>query len=63
MEEAGFEVHALEYWDGDGTFHAEEWSSEDGHVARSKNHDHRNQDGTLRYTSLIVDGLKPSASA
>jgi predicted SAM-dependent methyltransferase len=56
---AGFRVELLEYWDESGRFHAREWSPEDGHIRRSSRHDPRNRAGTLAYTSLIVDGIKP----
>lgn len=56
---AGFKVELLEYWDTNGQFHFHEWSSEDGHVRRSKRYDPRNQDGSLTFTSLIVDAIKP----
>jgi predicted SAM-dependent methyltransferase len=58
LADAGFEVHLLEYWDETGAFHADEWSSEDGQVLRTKRYDPRNTDGELRYTSLLVDGIK-----
>lgn len=56
---AGFKVALLEYWDEAGHFHACEWSPDDGPILRSRLTDPRNQDGVLRYTSLIADGLKP----
>jgi predicted SAM-dependent methyltransferase len=56
---AGFRVRLLEWWDEQGAFHAEPWSAEQGHILRSAKHDRRNHDGQLRYTSLIVDGIKP----
>ncbi len=59
LAEAGFEVHLLEYWDDSGRFVFEDWSSAEGHVRRSRRYDPRNQDGSLTYTSLIVDALKP----
>lgn len=59
MRKVGLVPEALEYWDTEGSFHAREWDSEDGQVLRSKAHDQRNADGVLRYTSLIVDGVKP----
>lgn len=58
LEHAGFKVEFLEYWDENGQFHFREWSSEDGHVRCSRIHDTRNQDGSLTYTSLILDAVK-----
>jgi predicted SAM-dependent methyltransferase len=52
-------VRLVEWWDEQGAFHREPWSSEQGHIMRSALHDHRNQDGQWHYTSLIVDGTKP----
>lgn len=62
LARAGFEVRLLEYWDEAGQFHARDWSPEDGPILRSKRTDPRNQDGVLRYTSLMVDGIKPTAA-
>ena len=59
LEKQGFVVRLLEYWDEEGTFHFKEWSSEDGHVVRSRRYDPRNQDGSLTFTSLLVDAVKP----
>jgi len=59
MEQAGFEVELLEYWDERRTFHFREWTSEDGHIGRSMRHDPRNREGSLAYTSIIADGRKP----
>jgi predicted SAM-dependent methyltransferase len=59
LEKQGFSVNLLEYWDELGQFHFKEWTSEDGHIVRSKRYDPRNQDGSLTYTSLIVDAVKP----
>jgi predicted SAM-dependent methyltransferase len=59
MDAAGFRVRLVEWWDESGKFHAEPWSPEQGHIMRSANHDRRNKDGPLNYTSLIVDGTKP----
>ena len=60
LEGTGFSVYLLEYWDERGIFHFNEWSSEDGHIRRSKRYDPRNQDGSLTYTSLIADAIKPT---
>ncbi len=59
LETVGFQVKLLEYWDETGEFHFKEWSSEDGNIVRSKRFDPRNQNGTLTYTSLILDAVKP----
>jgi predicted SAM-dependent methyltransferase len=59
LHEAGFRVRLLEWWDESGRFHREPWSVERGHIQRSAEHDKRNADGELHYTSLIVDGEKP----
>lgn len=61
LETAGFLVCFLEYWDEHGNFHFREWSSEGGHIRRSKQYDPRNQNGSLTYTSLIVDAIKPTS--
>ena len=58
LEEIGFKVHALEYFDENGQFHKAPWSPEDGTVRRTADHDPRNQDGQLRYTSLLIDAEK-----
>ncbi|AFY72033.1 hypothetical protein Pse7367_3810 (plasmid) [Thalassoporum mexicanum PCC 7367] len=59
LEKAGFKINLLEYWDENGEFHYQDWSSEQGHIRRSKRYDPRNQDGSLTYTSLIIDAIKP----
>ena len=58
LEETGFKVDLLEYWDEKGVFHFRKWNSENGHICRSKRYDHRNKGGALRFTSLIVDAVK-----
>lgn len=59
LESVGFTCTLLEYWDEAGKFHATDWDASQGHIMRSRRFDPRNQDGTLRYTSLIIDALKP----
>jgi predicted SAM-dependent methyltransferase len=59
LREAGFVTQVLEYWDEAGQFHFIDWSPEQGQVRRSRRFDPRNQNGTLAYTSLIVDAVKP----
>lgn len=58
LEEAGFKVRLLEYFDETGEFQSADWSNDDGIIRRSKRFDKRNADGKLNYTSLIVDGIK-----
>lgn len=60
LEKAGFQVNLLEYWDENGVFHFTDWTDDGGHIVRSRRYDKRNQNGALRYTSLIVDAIKPS---
>jgi len=59
LEKVGFKVELLEYWDENGAFHYTDWSPDGGFIRRSKNNDERNQFGELKYTSLIVDAIKP----
>jgi predicted SAM-dependent methyltransferase len=63
LRAAGFTVKLLEWWDEHGEFHWQDWSSADGHVERSRRFDARNRNGTLSYTSLIVDAIKPDTAA
>ncbi len=58
LQEVGFEVYLLEYWDEKGNFHSKNWDIKDGKVKRSKQFDERNKNGKLNYTSLIVDAVK-----
>lgn len=59
FEQAGFEVHLLEYFDKDRRFHYSDWDPEHGTIIRSRRLDERNRDGKLNYTSLILDAYKP----
>lgn len=59
LETAGFAVRLLEYFDDAGKFHEAKWAASDGLIRRSRRYDPRNADGTLRYTSLIVDAVRP----
>lgn len=54
----GFKVDLLEYWDDNGEFHYRDWDVADGFIYRSKNHDKRNRQSPLSYTSLIADAIK-----
>lgn len=55
----GFTIKLLEYWDEEGVFHEVPWDIGDGFVRRSRHHDARNKDGSLLYSSLIIDAVKP----
>jgi len=59
LKRVGFEVKLLEYFDEAGKFHQNAWKTEDGFIHRSKDNDKRNAGGELKYTSLIVDAVKP----
>lgn len=58
LQNAGFRVELLEYFDENGQFHKAPWNPEDGMIRRSADHDSRNQGGKLGYTSLIIDAHK-----
>ncbi len=57
---AGFDVRLLEWWEDDGVFHAVPWDERDGFIYRSARFDHRNRDGQLGFTSLIIDAVRPA---
>ncbi len=61
LEAAGFRVELLEYWDETGTFHRQPWDPRYGMIKRSAEDERNRKDGTLRYTSIIVDAIKPAA--
>lgn len=58
--DAGFEVHPLEWWDERGEFHERPWDEGDGFVYRTRRFDHRNANGQLGFTSLLIDAIKPA---
>ncbi|SDM80098.1 Predicted SAM-depedendent methyltransferase [Pedobacter steynii] len=57
LEDAGFRVQLLEYYDEQRQFHFTDWKSEDGHILRSRRFDKRFNE-PLGYSSLIIDGIK-----
>ena len=59
LEQSGFQVRLLEYWDEQRQFHSFDWTDDGGRIERSKRYDERNKNGELKYTSLIVDAEKP----
>lgn len=60
LRDEGFQVRPLEFFDKSGNFHERFWSPQNGAVMRSRHCDPRNPGGRLRFTSLIVYGVKPS---
>jgi predicted SAM-dependent methyltransferase len=58
FENAGFKVILYEYFDEAGNFHYQEWNPQDGKIYRSKRFDERNKNGTLNYTSIVLDAIK-----
>ncbi|MFC6802484.1 hypothetical protein ACFQDE_12830 [Deinococcus caeni] len=66
--QAGFDVRPLEWWDADHTFRHADWDVRDGPIYRSRHLDHRNAAfragrGAPGFTSLILDGHRPPATA
>jgi predicted SAM-dependent methyltransferase len=59
FELAGFRVALYEYFDDNGRFHCHLWDERAGKIRRSKRFDHRNRDGCLGYTSIVLDAVKP----
>lgn len=60
LEKAGFMTRLLEYFDENGNFHTTDWNEADGLIHRSWRFDERNREGKPRYTSIIIDAIKPS---
>ena len=60
LRSAGFDVELVEYFDESGAFHTSKWEDERGRVRRSLKYDSRNVHGKLKYTSLIIDAIKPN---
>lgn len=61
--DAGFFVNLLEWHDEEGTFHQRTWDERDGAICRSKDALWSKFLGVVvnaKYTSLIVDAVKPS---
>ena len=63
---AGFTVTLLEWWDERGKFHYADWDLSDGPIGRATKLDTRNEawrtgDGSLGFTSLLLDAVRPPA--
>lgn len=61
LEQVGFRVTPLEYFDENEEFHAQSWDETEGFVIRSARFDSQEKfrRGDLHYTSVIVDARKP----
>lgn len=57
---AGFSVRLLEYYDETGTFHVKDWKEEEGKIVRSNRAENARMFGGRKYTSLILDAIKPN---
>lgn len=57
--QAGFRVEPLEYFDKQGKFHENPWSPDEGMVKRTRQNDRRNSPTEIKYTSLLIDAIKP----
>ena len=55
LSEAHCDYELLEYFDEDGQFHRVPWEIDDGFIKRSADYDSHNRNGSLSYTSLIID--------
>lgn len=59
LNDAGYDVSLLEYFDENGNFQFMHWNPDDGLIRRSLKFDARNKDKQYAFTSLIVDA-RPS---
>lgn len=55
FKQSGFNIQPIEYFDENGDFYQEKWLADEGHIRRSADHDPRNLEKPLSYTSLIMD--------
>ena len=63
FQAAGFRVELYEYFDEAGVFHYRDWDPQQGKIRRSKRFDKLNRDGSLTYTSIVLDAFKPEDAA
>jgi predicted SAM-dependent methyltransferase len=61
FEKVGFRAELYEYFDEAGVFHYKDWDPKQGKIRRSKRFDKLNRDGSLTFTSIILDAFKPKA--
>lgn len=62
LQDAGFTVDELEYFDDNKMFIANKWSPDKGMIWRSFRYDKRNVNQTPVFTSIIVDAVKKRPS-
>lgn len=58
LEDAGYQIRLLEWFDEHGDFHYEDWDPANGMIQRSTRFDSRNKINATAYTSLIIDAVK-----
>jgi predicted SAM-dependent methyltransferase len=58
LEQAGFRIQLYEYFDEHGVFQYQPWDPQFGMIRRSRRFDKRNQNGSLVYTSIVLDAIK-----
>lgn len=58
FEQVGFKVSLLEYFDENGQFVFNDWTTEYGKIIRSKRYDDRNSEKVIKYNSIIIDATK-----
>lgn len=59
LENSGYKVRLLEWFDELGKFHYQNWDVEAGFIKRSTRFDGRNSVNPTAYTSLIIDAIRP----
>ena len=55
----GFELSFTEYFDEAGAVSLPDWDPQQGNIRRSKRFDKLNKGGSLTYTSIVLDAIKP----
>ena len=58
LENAGFKIRLLEYFDENKNFNFKTWHPNDGMIIRSSRFDERNKFRKLSYTSIVLDAIK-----
>lgn len=58
LEDSGFVVHPIEYWSKGASFHRVSECPHREHLRRTFCKDHRNREGVVAYTSLILRAIK-----